>query len=676
MTLYGEPRVWLEDFPLGRPVPFDVDHLGLNYHGEVIRAESWDPHWGEALTGDIYFRIVLLRQRRGSHRPAIQDSRIALCRPGAGLSRRRNRLSGELSTIKETMAVYLTQRDTEAGLIRSTLQRSVEELEDQLLGEESVSYSEGEIFSGTDQTLEPAAFFMGLNPIDWFNRLANSLLTRAYPSLPINEPALDRTINTDDLGRLYSSIFAQPGSSPDILDELGPALALSFSPAPEYLDLSACPVERLIRNRLSDLPSPAPYSGLHHFLAHQMGLTGPLSNLYLILYLFLEKPELQVRLSPGHELSLITGQKLPGSRLTADIIPWLAWDPRIDGWATDIGPMTEPTWNDALLYFAVISPDLTEVDAHGDFSVQEQSLLDRMDEIGRAVERAKEFLEQLDQGVESGDRASLTQPLDRLLDLSGNGFVSVYESARNVYGDYRRLEEDLATLDRLERLAEWADEILKALEYLQQAQVPQEMAELSIQRIALQQALTPEPLLQTSRGWMALVSEISRFKSGYAVAYRSHHQTLHQTLPTYQHDLESAKLKLRAHALLNTLPELGEPTGSDLSARLDRVAEGPSICLAGIATLDLETVPWCQSCRLSLDSSLPTEQLKGISSAIDSVLGEKNRQLSNLLVDRILQGNTDERFDQFLTMVQASDLSALSNTLNEELVAFIRRLLA
>lgn len=79
---------------------------------------------------------------------------------------------------------------------------------------------------------------------------------------------------------------------------------------------------------------------------------------------------------------------------------------------------------------------------------------------------------------------------------------------------------------------------------------------------------------------------------------------------------------------------------------------------------------------MTLERSLPAGELKGISSAIDAVLGEKNRRLSNLLVDKILQGDTGEEFDEFLSIVQASDLSALSNTLSEELLVFIRRLLA
>jgi hypothetical protein len=57
-------------------------------------------------------------------------------------------------------------------------------------------------------------------------------------------------------------------------------------------------------------------------------------------------------------------------------------------------------------------------------------------------------------------------------------------------------------------------------------------------------------------------------------------------------------------------------------------------------------------------------------------LEEKNRRLSNLLVERVLEDNNDQRLNDFIAIVQASDLSALSNTLNEDLLAIIRQLLA
>jgi hypothetical protein len=131
---------------------------------------------------------------------------------------------------------------------------------------------------------------------------------------------------------------------------------------------------------------------------------------------------------------------------------------------------------------------------------------------------------------------------------------------------------------------------------------------------------------------------------------------------------------MNARSLLNALPELGEPTGGGLFEKLGHIDPGPSPSQADSAVIDLEATPICPSCHLSLDWTIPTGDLVRLASAIDEVLEEKNRRLSNL-VERVLEGNNDQRLNDFIAIVQASDLSALSNTLNEDLLAFIRQLL-
>jgi hypothetical protein len=224
-------------------------------------------------------------------------------------------------------------------------------------------------------------------------------------------------------------------------------------------------------------------------------------------------------------------------------------------------------------------------------------------------------------------------------------------------------------------LSDWKEDILSAREYLVHATVPIAMAELSVQLQALLEATSPGPLSQSTRGWEGVAPEITRFKSHYALAYRSHHQDVHRSLPAYLRDLEAARRKMDAHSLLNALPELGEPTGDGLFDNLGRVDPGPPLCRADPADLDLDAAPGCPSCRLSLEWSIPRQQLERVASEIEGVLEDKNRRLSNLLVERVLEGNNDQRLGDFMTIVQASDLSALSNTLNEDLLAFIRQLL-
>jgi hypothetical protein len=78
---------------------------------------------------------------------------------------------------------------------------------------------------------------------------------------------------------------------------------------------------------------------------------------------------------------------------------------------------------------------------------------------------------------------------------------------------------------------------------------------------------------------------------------------------------------------------------------------------------------------MGLDESLPAGELARLGGAISSLLGAKQRTLSGLLVEQVLQGRADPRLDDFLKIVQASDLSALANTMSTELAAFLRQVL-
>ncbi|MCH8349364.1 MAG: hypothetical protein IIB29_03840 [Chloroflexi bacterium] len=676
MTLHGEPRVWMEQFPPGQAVPFTIDHLGLQYSGEVIRSGRWSDSWSQPLTEDVYFRIVLLGRRNARLGPNIQDPRVAVCQPAPGLTRLRTRLSGELATTRETQALYLGQRHPEADLISNTMRQHQEELETQYLGEESVRYSEGQILTGAGQHPDPASIFAGLEPVAWFSRLAGWLLASAYPDLPIDASDFPHPIAIGDVAKLHAALFGHPGGSADTLSRFGPGLGLASSGAPLPTNLASCPVAGLIRDQLSSQPTPVKWGELHHYLAHQTGLTGPLATLYLVLYLTGESPPLEIQLTPDHQLTMVDGRPLPGGRLTGDLVPSCLWDQRIGQWATSIGPESEPLWNDALPYFWALSPGLTAIAEGEEYAAQERVLLEAVISLREELDLAQGFLALVNQDAPLADTTAYANPLSRLAEVSGGDLAAVYRSLRNLYTDYRELQTDLAGLHHLAQLNQSKEDILGAREYLDRAAVPEDLPDLSILRQSLRAALSTGPLLQSSRGWDSMVTQVSRFKSDYAAVYRRHHQVVHQGLPSYQLELDGAKRKMGAQGLLNTLAELGAPTGDDLSQPLESLDRGPDFCSASPPDLDLETVPVCPRCSLSLEWSIPSQELARLGASIESVLGEKNRRLSNLLVERILHGNTDQRLDDFLAMVQASDLSALSNTLNGELLDFLRNLLA
>ena len=92
MTSPEEPGLSFYLQLVGKPEPCTVAYQGLIYAGEVALSDRWDPAWGRPLEGDVYFRIVLLRQSRHVAPGDVQDSRIAVCIPGRRPSRGRGHL--------------------------------------------------------------------------------------------------------------------------------------------------------------------------------------------------------------------------------------------------------------------------------------------------------------------------------------------------------------------------------------------------------------------------------------------------------------------------------------------------------------------------------------------------------------------------------------------------------
>ena len=343
---------------------------------------------------------------------------------------------------------------------------------------------------------------------------------------------------------------------------------------------------------------------------------------------------------------MLDERPLLGNRITADLIPAIAWDGRIVNWAQTIGPATDPQWNDALQHLSALSPGLIAVEAGDDFKPQEQTLLEDMRSLSQQLTQSRDLLDLLGRAQElmgqigeakvgNSESSDMTQALERLSRISGDGFRSIYHSVRSVYSDYRFLESDLALLRQMAELGKSTEEILGAQEYVEGAVIPEDrFPALSVDRQALQAALSPASLVESrGRHWNVLVQDIARFKARFSASYRAHHDSVHDGLVVYRGDMESAQRKVAALDLLNTLPELGAPTGEGLGEALAEL--GPVLQSCTVAPLDLllDSTPWCNSCRLTLAHTLPATQLARLLAAIDGELGAKSRQLSNLLVE-------------------------------------------
>lgn len=142
-TVVEDPSPWAGFFPIDSVTPITAVHLGIEYRGEVVRAARWSASLGQAPEDGSYFKIVLLQNSPKLGLQPTLDRNIAVCVPASRAGRQTQRIIGEITSAKR--AAYLTRRDADAAAINSALRERQEDLENQLVEEESVRFAKGSI---------------------------------------------------------------------------------------------------------------------------------------------------------------------------------------------------------------------------------------------------------------------------------------------------------------------------------------------------------------------------------------------------------------------------------------------------------------------------------------------------------------------------------------------------
>ena len=684
MSTPEEARRPFQPYPTEAPEYIVIPYHGLHYRGEAIYADQWDPTWGRPLEGDIYFRIVLLLQRRQVPPEEVRDSRIAVCIPGRGRGRQMGR---ELTKIRETRTLYLPQSSSRGtSVIRSYLDQQEKALEERLVSEEAARYAGGRIESPTVFTEDIDWFFAGPDPTGWFQRLASALLSWAYPTPPLDDALLATPLSPADVPGIYEAIFAADPEEKTALAQFGPALGLSRPEAPGTFDPRECRIFEHIRMELKISPGELPWADIHTSLAHVFGLTVPVATLYLLAFAYGGQPETQLRLAPEHGITFSDGTPLRGNVLTTDFIAHLTWqydsekgDAHIAGKIVSVRTCREQvSWNDALQYTSLMCQGLTEVEEDSpDPLGQERELLAALAELARNTRQAREVLETLEKSIRTPNIRELRSQLNQLAEVcQGADFGAVYEAARASYDDPWELLRARDLVRHLQDLRGSVDEIAEVEAYVEGSAVESGYRQISFDRLSLLAEMSLPVLLGDPRGWPSLLGQVRNFQTRYSRAYASHHAAYQRDLVRLSPSLEESRLRLGALYLLNSIVEVGEPVGAELEDRLRALEPRTKVCDVDPSDLDLTRGPRCVACGVALGEMPPIQELENFMRDVGRALGEQNRRLSRILVDRIIHDRVDQRLEAFLKTVQASDLSALSNTLNTELALFIRRLLS
>lgn len=267
------------------------------------------------------------------------------------------------------------------------------------------------------------------------------------------------------------------------------------------------------------------------------------------------------------------------------------------------------------------------------------------------------------------DNAAVAASIERLRAIAGGA------SLAEVAASAADLKEDVALARCLAERPEEAAELIAMRDYLDAATPGPGRGALVVDHATTREQLSFVTLLCEPHQLDRMRATFDVYQQSHAGAYAEHHQRYWRAFARLRTLLRDAAPSAKALAQLNTIAALGQPVGRDALAEYDRLTAERSACAMTNVSDALRERPTCPTCHLSLDDGVPTEQADEVLRRIYNALGRQQQRLASEAVRRIL-ARGGERLEQFLLIVQASDLAGLAQVLDDDLVTFLRELLS
>ncbi len=192
-------------------------------------------------------------------------------------------------------------------------------------------------------------------------------------------------------------------------------------------------------------------------------------------------------------------------------------------------------------------------------------------------------------------------------------------------------------------------------------------------RISILEQLNLGNLLPNPYLWPSVKALFDWFGSHYRTIYQTHHRDYHREVVALRLLLDNAKPEIDALRRVNSIAELGSPVGEELFGQYDELLAKAKPCPT---TGEVSDQPICPSCHLPLTTEPLTEEVKHFLDRLHHALKQQHRRLSGEAIRQILTQSKESRINQFIKVIQTSDLSSLVNVMDNELVDFLRGLLA
>ena len=661
----------LDTDAIGQRQPWVVTHRGLEYPGEVVLADHTDPTLGDRLTGGLCFRVVIHTEPRRLGSTRIDDSRIAMCVPRRSTGPAREGVGREIQAIRETRERYMAGEDA--------LRRSMSDRESALMAEmarqEGQNYSQGRIYVSGRVLRHPVWAFTGENVGLWIDSIVAHLFDAEFPSLPFNHDSLPGTLDHETAEAVFRGIVQGDPGVVEAASDYGPTLGLSSQDRPGDFDPSDSRVMAIITEIMASNNGEMPARPLLDQLCRDHGLNYTLATLYLLA--FVRMAESGVRLSPQHYVRGRRGEPFLSDWITRDLLDDIQFSDSIAGEMELVSARPVPTWNMALPYATLLVDGLQRADDDAEVVAQESRLVAGLEETGLRVAESKDRLKTLVSELDGAGRLSLPDLIDRLQALcAARDFPTFYATAVDSFGRPAAFGQALELHAKLERLSLMAPEISGTRTYVGEMTFGREHHDLSVQRDLVAGRIGLDSLLADPSVWPSVLESFGVLRREYAGAYLHHHRQYHQESSRLAIELDRVKDHLAALEKFNSISEFGSPLGEELPEMFRAATATLRTCPRAEADVSLELAPYCDHCALPLDDTPPQREVAAVVGGTETAMREYNRRLSSSMVHRVLANPSKEQMEKLMDLIQLSNISSLSSVLDEEVLEFLRNIVA
>ncbi len=338
-------------------------------------------------------------------------------------------------------------------------------------------------------------------------------------------------------------------------------------------------------------------------------------------------------------------------------------------------------FNRALALLKLFEPGLTEVQTSTELNTAMARLAAAMSDLIEEAREVSAVLNRFALVCRSALEPEVARTINDCVDLAEKGGRDLLEHgadetylrrAQSVVGAYRELAAAAASVPGL----------LAMKDYLQQTrlepeafdpQSPGPFGALATERRLLEAELGARA--PYSRAREALEGRFEKFKWAYVDNYRNAHEQWRAAMEKASALATDIDRSLQALGRLNSIAALGEPLGADLLGQARPACDAIKVCRLN-GPYNASAAALCPQCGYVLGTPAPAPALAELLEQTRRALREKFTALSRGAIARLIRKyDRAHRLDGFLKITQAAQTEALAAVLDDQLTAYLARLL-